>query len=443
MRTNIKTLTFIAFIAPLFLLMVSCTFDEVVDPNGPSVNGVLKNASKGQLNELVVAIESTSRNGMGTEITANGTMARELYLFNAEPRNTGDVLGKEGIPLDNNSFYSTGAWNGNYRCIKNINLLLEAVLNTEAVNENEKNGYLGFAKTMMAEELIQILKSYGKSRLDVANPDNLGPIVEFDESIAKVRSLLDEGQQHLSNSGNDFAFKLSNGFAGYNVPNTFMQFNRALAGMAAVYDGDGEAALTALSSSYLDFNGDLTIGPKHTYGLGGGDQSNPAFRVPSTPDKPNNGDQIIVHDSWIADAEFGDSRVAKKSAIRPNPTSHDNLNGTHETRLYESDTSPIDFLRNEELILLYAEASILVSNLQDAVDALNIIRNSSNLSDYSGSQTVEALTAEMLHQRRYSLWAENHRMFDLRRYGLSNTLSIDRPGDQIFNVMPIPLPETH
>lgn len=162
------------------------------------------------------------------------------------------------------------------------------------------------------------------------------------------------------------------------------------------------------------------------------------FKVPGL-----NGDQIIVHNSWIADAEAGDSRVAEKSALRANPASQDGLNGTHETRLYDSDTSPIDFLRNEELILVYAEANILASNLPEAEDALNVIRNSANLPDYSGAQTAEALTAEMLKQRRYSLWSENHRMFDLRRYGLSSTLPIDRPGDQVFNTMPIPLPETY
>ncbi|RXJ50608.1 RagB/SusD family nutrient uptake outer membrane protein [Gelidibacter gilvus] len=438
MKNNIKTLAIMTFIIPLFSLMVSCTFDEVVDPNGPSVDGVLKNASKGQLNELVVGIESTSRNGIGNEATANGVMARELYLFNAEPRNTGDLLGKAGIPLDNNSFYSVGSWNGNYRCIKNINLLIEALANTDAVNETEKNGYLGFAKTMMAEELIQILKSYGKARLDVADPENLGPIVEFNEGMAKVRALLDEGQQHLSNAGNSFAFTLSNGFIGFQEPSTFSEFNRAWAGVAAVYAGDGNAALTALSDSYMDMSGNLKIGPKHIFGLGGGDQANTVFKVPNL-----NGDQIIVHDSWIADAEAGDSRVAQKSAPRLNPASQDGLNGTHETRLYESATSPIDFLRNEELILVYAEASILATNLQDAEDALNVIRNSANLPNYSGAKTADALTAEMLKQRRYSLWSENHRMFDLRRYGLSNTLPIDRAGDQIFNTMPIPLPETY
>lgn len=443
MKNNIKTLAIMTFIIPLFSLMVSCTFDEVVDPNGPSVDGVLKNASKGQLNELVVAIESTSRNGIGNEATSNGVMARELYLFNAEPRNTGDLLGKDGLQLDNNSFYSVGSWNGNYRCIKNINLLIEAIANTDAATESEKNGYLGFAKTMMAEELIQILKSYAKARLDVADPENLGPIVEFNEGMTRARALLEEGQQHLSNAGSSFAFKLSTGFSGFDTPSTFSEFNRAWAGVAAVYAGDGNGALTALAGSYMDLTGDLKIGPKHIFGLGGGDQANTVFKVPSTTDKPNNGDQIIVHNSWIADAEAGDSRVAQKSALRPSPSTQDGLNGTHETRLYNSDTSPIDFLRNEELILVYAEANILANHLQEAEDALNIIRNSANLPDYSGAQTVDALTTEMLKQRRYSLWAENHRMFDLRRYGLSNTLSIDRPGDQIFNTMPIPLPETY
>lgn len=424
--------------------MVSCTFDEVLDPNGPSVNGVLKNASKGQLNELVVGIESTSRNGIGNEATANGALARELYLFNAEPRNTGDLLGKGGLTLDNNSFYSVGSWNGNYRCIKNINLLLEAVENTDAIIESEKNGYIGYAKTMMAEELIQILKSYGKARLDVDDPENLGPIVEFKEGITRVRELLEEAHQNLSIAGSSFVFKLSeDGFKDFDTPATFSEFNRALAGLAAVYDGDGSGALSALSNSYLDLAGSLNIGPKHIFGLGGGDQGNTVFKVPSTTEKPNNGDQIIVHNSWIKDAEPGDTRVTQKSALRPNPTTQDFLNGTHETRLYESDTSPIDFLRNEELILVYAEANILANNLQDAEDALNVIRNSAGLPDYSGAQTAAALTTELLKQRRYSLWSENHRMFDLRRYGLSNTLPIDRTGDQVFNTMPIPLPETY
>lgn len=431
--------TVIFFGAFILVAVSSCTIDEVVDPNGPSINGVEQNASKGQLNELMVGIEATLRNGLGTEVTASGVMARELYLFDADPRNTGDLLGKEGIGLDNNSFYSTAQWNGSYRAIKNANLLIEAASNSEFVTDAELGGYLGVAKTFKAYELIQILKSYGRARLDVADPENLGPVLDFNAALAEVRSILDEALQDLS--GSVFAFPLSEGFVGFDTPTTFAQFTNAVAALAAVYAGDGTAALSYLSNSYFDLEGEFNLGPQHIFGLGGGDTANPVFRVPSTTQNPNNGDQIIVHNSWINQAEEGDARVTEKTAPRPDATSQDGLTGTNEASLYSSLVSPIDILRNEELILLYAEASILAGNLGDAEEALNVIRNSATLADYEGAQTPDALTAELLTQRRYSLWAENHRMFDLRRYGLSDTLPIDRTGDRIFNVFPVPLSE--
>ncbi|MCK8522594.1 RagB/SusD family nutrient uptake outer membrane protein [Aquimarina sp. D1M17] len=426
------------------LAFTSCDFEEVVDPNGPSVGGVETGASVDQLNGLVVAVESTSRNGLGTEVTASGTMARELYLFDADPRNTGDLLGKNGIGLDNNSFYSTQQWNGSYRCIKNANLLIGSATNTESITEAERQGYLGFAKTFIAYELIQVLKSYNVARVDVADPDNLGPILEFGPALTAVRSMLNEARDNINAAGAEFKFPLSSGFDDFNTPSTFLEFNRAVAAIAALYDGDGAGALAELGNSYFDLAGDLTVGPKHIFGLGGGDQANPVFRIASvSATEPNNGDQIIVHDSWVNDAEAGDTRVTTKTAVRPLPTSQDDLNGTNETRLYATNVTPVDIIRNEELVLVYAEASILASNLPDAENALNVIRNAAGLADYSGAQTAPDLTTEMLNQRRYSLWAENHRMFDLRRYDLSSGLPIDRAGDQIFDTFPVPLSENN
>ncbi|RZS98988.1 RagB/SusD family nutrient uptake outer membrane protein [Aquimarina brevivitae] len=424
------------------LFFTACNFDESVDPNGPSVEGVETGASRDQLNGLAVAVEATLRNGIGIETTSSGTMARELYLFDADPRNTGDLLGKDGISLDNNSFYSTAQWNGSYRSIKNANLLIQAATNTDAITDEERNGYIGYAKTLIAYELIQILKSYGQARVDVADPDNLGPVLNFADALSEVRLMLDEADTNLANAGATFLFALSSGFTGFDTPSDFREFNRAVSAVAAVYAGDGNGALTDLTDSYFGLGVDLEVGPKHVFSLSGGDQANPVFRIPSTSAaEPNNGDQIIVHNSWINDAEPGDTRVDEKAAVRPDPSTQDGLNGTHETRLYASNVSPIDIIRNEELILVYAEASILANNLQDAEDALNVIRNAAGLADYAGPQTAADLTTEMLRQRRYSLWCENHRMFDLRRYGLSNTLPIDRTGDQIFNVLPLPLAE--
>lgn len=417
------------------ILFTSCEFDDQVDPNRPSLAGVLTDASQNQLNNLVVGVESAMRNSLAIQTTGSGTMARELYLFDADPRNTGDLLGANGASLDNNSFYSTAPWGGRYRSIKNANILLQSLENTGSVTDAQKEGYRGFAKTIIAFELIEVLKSYNRARIDVADPDNLGPILDFDAAMAQVRSLLDEALGNINAAGSEFAFPLA-GFEGFDTPATFAQFNRAVLATAALYDGDGSGALTALGASYFDLAGDLTVGPKHVYSLNSGDATNGLFKITD-----NNGDQIIVHDSWIADAEAGDTRVTTKTSVRSNPTSQDGLNGTNQTALYATNVSPIDMLRNEELVLVFAEANILAGNLQDAEDALNVIRNAAGLADYAGAQTADALTTEMLNQRRYSLWCENHRMFDLRRYGLSSDLPIDRTGDQVFNVLPVPLSE--
>lgn len=418
----------------VFLTAASCTFDEQIDPNGPSLQGVLNNASSRQLNEMVVGVEARMRNSLGIQTTGPGTMARELYLFDADPRNTEDLLGKNGTSLDNNSFYSTAPWAARYRTIKNGNILIEATLNTESITAEEAAGYLGFAKTIQAYELIQILKSYNRARIDVADPENLGPILEFDAAMAEVRALLDEALTDLNAAGSAFLFELA-GFEGFDTPAGFIEFNRAVAAMAAVYDGDGAGALTALNSSYLDLAGDFNLGPKHVFSQAGGDLTNDLFKIVD-----NNGDQIIVHDSWIDEAEAGDQRVALKTVVRSNPTSQDGLNGAFQTALYATNESPIDILRNEELILLYAEANILAGDTGEAAAALNVIRNEWGLANTSASNAND-LTDELLNQRRYSLWCENHRMYDLRRYGRGNDLPIDRPGDQIFNVLPVPLTE--
>ena len=113
------------FATVLIFSLASCTFDEQVDPNRPSLEGVLTNASINQLNNLVVGVEATMRNSLAIQTTGSGTMARELYLFDADPRNTKDLIGANGASLDNNSFYSTAPWAGRYRAIKNANILQE------------------------------------------------------------------------------------------------------------------------------------------------------------------------------------------------------------------------------------------------------------------------------------------------------------------------------
>jgi hypothetical protein len=144
----------------------------------------------------------------------------------------------------------------------------------------------------------------------------------------------------------------------------------------------------------------------------------------------------VAHASFLADAEAGDTRT-EKVVLRDTPREATGLVGTHDVWIYQSLLDNVPIIRNEELILLYAEAN-MGSNPSAAVNAINVIRNAAGLADYSGAQTPNALEDEILFQRRYSLFGESHRWIDMRRFGRLGELPNDRPGDAVPEAVPIP-----
>jgi len=98
-------------------------------------------------------------------------------------------------------------------------------------------------------------------------------------------------------------------------------------------------------------------------------------------------------------------------------------------------------IRNEELVLIYAEAKIGSDNAE-AVVAINVVRAAAGLLPYIGAIDDTALITEVLHQRRYSLFYEGHRWIDMRRYDRLDELTIERPGDVVHTQFPRPLQET-
>ncbi len=429
--------THLFFLCLLLFAASSCEIEEQFDPDGPSIASVLNNATPAELNLLATGIEATMRNGYASYVTASGTIARELYIFDADPRNTTDLLGKENLTLDANTFYITGPFASRYQVVKTANILLEAVDNTSLVSEAEKQGYRAFANTIKAYMLSQVLDMLGSNgiRLDVSDPENLGPFVSEEASYDAILSLLDQANSTLN--GAAFSFTLSSGFEGFDTPETFGAFNRAIAARVAVHAARYQQALDYVNASFLDLEGDLQTGPEHVYSTSAGDLLNPLYKAPG-----QSGDQIVVHPRIITGATAGDQRLSKFRE-RLQTDGQDGLNGQFETALYASATSPIDIIRNEELVLIYAEANINLGDLEEAVRALNIVRTAAGIGEYEGEVTRDALIDELLYQRCYSLWGEGHRMWDLRRYDRLNAtfLPIDRTGDDVFTQFPIPLSE--
>lgn len=418
----------------LALILPGCELDEVVDPNQPSLGGVIDNPTPQELALLVGGLEARSRDAMGSFITATGEIARELYDFNSsDPTTLETLLGKDGAELTGSEPQLTGLMFARYQAVKSAEFILEAVENID-LPESQKQGYRGVANTFKGLALMDVLNLLNSNgiRVDVKDPNDLGPYLSKSEALVAIQGFLDQGFSQLQ--GAEFPFSLSVGFLGFDTPANFALFNRAIAARVAIHAEDYALAKTLVQASFMDMSADLRIGPKKMYGQGGVEILNPIFKTPQ-----QNGDQYIVHNRFIDDIQPGDTRI-NKFRLRNDPTSRDGLNGTHETALYETSTSPIDYIRNEELILIYAEASIQLGEFGDAVTALDVIRNAHGLADYSGPQTEAALIDEMLYNRQYSLWGEGHTMFDLRRYGRLNDqfLPIDRPGDLIHTEFPIP-----
>ncbi len=429
------SITFIFMFA--LALFSGCELEDIENPNAPTVSSFEEGASEADIMLLATGLEAVMRNDLAFHYDTVSILGREYYdLTGVDPRYTGELL--KG-PLDNNGFLTTRSYAAWYKVVKTANILIEAVENSVAgLTDAEKNDYYGYAKTLKAYALLMVAnRQYDNGiRIDVADPDNLGPNVSYEEALAAIMSLLDEAEAHLDNGTEDFV-TLSSGFDGFDTASSFSEFNRALAARVALYQGNDQMVLSLLEESFLDLDGDLYTGPAHIFGLTGNDILNAQFHVPF-----QSGQEFMVLNSFIDDAEDGDTRVAEKTIELPGGTSFDNLSATHQIAVYDSNVDPVYLIRNEELILIYAEANIGIDN-DETIKAINIVRNAAGLSDYSGDTDANSLLEEILMQRRYSLLAEGHRWIDLRRLNMLNSdnIELDRTGDNILDAFPTPFTE--
>src|SRR5215203_4989394 len=174
-------------ISTAFMILASCNVDAILDPNNPSADGIVQNASLGEIQNLVDGTESAMRDNLNNYFDGVNVIGREYYRFStSDPRFTSDLLGKASAVLDNNTFYTTNPFSARYRAIKNTNILIDALTNTKtSISDAERKAGIGYAKTLQAYQLLLALnEQYGNGiRVDVKDPDNLGPFLSKDESL--------------------------------------------------------------------------------------------------------------------------------------------------------------------------------------------------------------------------------------------------------------------
>ncbi len=417
------------------LFLSSCTFFELetpIDPNNPSLGSVSQNATRTQVQNLVTGLESRHRDYVFTVTMLFGTMGRELWYLNAsDPRWQTDWLGMNNRTANPNMFGYLASYTNPYFAIRQGQTVIDAVRNTSTFTDQEKNAVSGFSKTIMAYQyLIVAMGQYENGiRMDVKDVQNPGPFVPLAQAMTQIKTLVDEANTELGNAGTGaFPLRLTSGFTGngFSTIASLRQMNRAIAARLAVYRQDWQGALDATTASFYNATGSLDAGPAHTYGAPP-DAFNPLFFVLNA----NVTTMMVVHPSVLRDTLANDARVRAKFFRRTAPVAVTSdgtpLSGQYQDRRFPLNTNELKFLRNEELVLIVAEANAQLGNTQAAVGAINRIRTAAGVGNYAGATTRDALINEILFQRRYSLWAEpwGHRWVDLRRYNRLNAQNVD------------------
>ena len=435
-----------AFIAPAALLIGfgACKESTVPNFNTPNIEGLLNNPDAATVNTTVAGLLVGLRANVGTWATGLGILGREVYnLDPAEPRN---VLGYLVGPLEPGGFVADVGWSTSYRDLRTAGTVLDALDKVPDYTPAQKAAVRGFVKTIIAQEYVNQLRVRDTFGIVVdvpADPTVLGNFVTRDSGYKRAAALFDEAKTDLLAGGTAFPFALTTGFTGFSTPATFLKVNRALKAREDVYRGAWAEALVALGESFITTASgtaaSLATGAYHVYSTTSGDAVNPLFDGAPRA--------LVAVPSFLTDAQrradgSPDLRASSKAVVTPVNVTTQSVSSNVKITLYASSVAPVPIIKNEELILLRAEANYALGNRAQAIQDLDFIRVNSGGLPPLGAAYAGDLVDEILYNRRYSLFDEyGHRWVDLRRYGRLATLEKALPIHKIFPVVPIPVDE--
>ncbi|HWU91476.1 MAG TPA: RagB/SusD family nutrient uptake outer membrane protein [Kofleriaceae bacterium] len=433
-----------ALAATLALIPVSACNLDVPDLNNPGIDDLAQNPTRSSVTAACTGLLIGNRRNRAAGngyIAQLGILGREAYNFDgADPRYFGELL--EGT-LQQGSPFGGNFWGAPYANIRLANTVQRAVDKVAEFSGEEKSAILGFSQTIEATDLLEVAVTHdtngGVIDTDHDLDQALGPIVGKAEMFAEIVKQLDDSAAALGKAGKEFPFPLSSGYKGFDTPATFLKYNRAIRARVAVYVKDYAGALTALQASFLDDTvmtvAGLQVGVSHAYSTGSGDATNSLIN-------PN----LFAHPSFRMDAQMNganpDARFTRKTRTVTTSGSGGGVSSNLKYTVYASNTAPVPIIRNEELLLLRAEARYVTGDTAGALADLNLVRTvSGGLAAIAGPLTMTDFVTALLYERRYSLAFEGHRWIDARRLDRIMDLPLDKPAHNRNVRYPIPLAE--
>ncbi len=440
---------------------------EIPNPNNATVAGAVADPTSFQLLASGLMLEQrATRSGM---ITYAGVLGRESYTFQPSEGRfaTHPLIGivVNGVQKLDPTGFAVAPWAGEYNLLRDIFNFKKTIAAKSNFTAAQKSASTGFAQTLEAMMLLEIAQTHDTLGAIVEikeNPTDLASFVSRDSTYKYILNTLDAGYTALTAGGAAFPFTLHSGFAGFNTPATFAQFNRAMKAKASANyatAGGGATAwaatLSALGSSFLNgaaaTRAAFDVGVYDTYAASP-DVPNPLTQATNTT--------LYAHTSYLADAQLkGDgtpdnrylAKIRTGLPSRQGPVTTDGPTTASSTlgfSIWPTISSTIPVIRNEELILLRAEARLATGDKAGAIADLNNVRvNSGGLppTTLTVANTDDQVLLGILYEKRYSTMMEGNRWIDMRRYGKLALLPLDVTSGPnknfVAKVSPIPAAE--
>ncbi len=422
--------------------VAACNTDRLNVPNyqNPTQSSAL-NDPAGVLPLLAAGVVAADRGQLAGFVGGVGELGRESYnYFPTDGRTTTGWLTAD---VENGTSFGGGAlWAGYYVARRDaFQLRTVAAGAGSALTDAQKSAAEGFADTFDALDMLYIIDTRNQVGAPVdltADPTQLPPFVSRDSVYGYIIARLNQAITELGQGGAAFPFALHSGFQGFDTPPTFAKFASALLARTEAYRAslgvDGctalsstcyQQVLTALNGSFIDTGSPLTTGVYQVFSQAAGDATNgisEAFQYILAHAHVDQGVELKPDNT--PDNRFLD-KVASIPAQGPsNPTI--GIKTTWRYTIYPTLSTSIPVIRNEELILLRAEAEYFTGDQAGALNDINFIRTQSGGLAARGAFTNDAdFIAELLYNRRESLAFEGHRWIDVRRFGQLNTLPLD------------------
>ena len=460
-----KTITLLTLSATA-LASIACYDFNVTDPNAPTTASIYGNPTRANMSVAAVGIFDQARQDIESYIWRLGSMGREGV--NLSGNNQPDYAEPYFGPLSNTQFGGS-QWGNPYIEIRLDNLYDDAIPHSPDLSAGEKSSSIAFGETQQALALFYVIQTRAQLGapvnvdLDPSGPP--GPWVGEDSVYRAIIDLLADARTRLA-TGAPFPFPMPPGYANANTPQTFAQFDQALAAKAWVFratDVNGckgskatcyNAAMGLLDSLFASGFAS-TSAANFPSGVFFDFSSNPGD-TPNGLSDPLNGVIYfaLVEQQTDAQMQVGgstpDARVGAKiaNATVPHPLAGFPIEGTLKYTIYLSNgaanpAAEVPIIRDEELVLLRAEAELGLGQTGPATADINATRQGSgNLPALSGGLSADSLLTDLLYERRYSLmWEQGTRWIDARRYGRLGSIPADVPQGAVPTVMPVPSTE--